>query len=252
MPFGASITAGQDSTDGNGYRLKLQQLLQKDGNKVGLTGSFRGGDMQDNAFEAKPGRSYISDIHSLNYLLTSRTEKIHQMDQMSQDDGSYEYMPNVILINLGTDDCNVKPLTVDQAPSDYSTLLNHIKEKNPHATIIASSLLKNRNETTNACVNGLNKSLQQAALKAKSGGQKVVWLDMNAVVAMDELSGDGTHPTDEGYGKMAQAWYDTIKANAAMITAADPKGKAAPTVAESLKLHPEEKTKLEERPARSC
>ncbi|WPG98710.1 Hypothetical protein R9X50_00150400 [Acrodontium crateriforme] len=235
MPFGASITAGQDSTNRNGYRLKLQQLLEDDGIKVSLVGTFTGGDMPNGAFEAKPGK------------------KIYEMDQRAQADGSYDYKPNVILVNLGTDDCNVGPTDLDAAPGDYSMLLKHMKAKNPHATIFASSLVPNLNHETDTCITRLNKGLEEAAMKAKHGGQKVVWVDMNqAVPRMDINVNDKTHPNDEGYDLMAQAWYEAIKANSAMISAADPKGKAAPMVADSRKTDDEPTGKVQEKPTKSC
>ena len=53
LPLGASITAGQGSTDGNGYRLDLQNLLA--GTEMQYIGSLRSGTMADNYHEGHSG-----------------------------------------------------------------------------------------------------------------------------------------------------------------------------------------------------
>jgi hypothetical protein len=49
MPLGASITYGQASSDGNGYRKALRQQLRWKGWKVNMVGSSQAGNMNDNA-----------------------------------------------------------------------------------------------------------------------------------------------------------------------------------------------------------
>lgn len=53
LPLGASITAGQGSSDGNGYRSYLQQDLA--GTTMQYVGSLRSGSMTDNYHEGHSG-----------------------------------------------------------------------------------------------------------------------------------------------------------------------------------------------------
>jgi hypothetical protein len=48
MPLGASITEGVKSSDGNGYRKPLREMLTGKGWKVNMVGSKKVGTMQDN------------------------------------------------------------------------------------------------------------------------------------------------------------------------------------------------------------
>lgn len=48
LPLGASITYGQGSKDGNGYREYLRKLLQRRGAAVDMVGTVHAGKMVDN------------------------------------------------------------------------------------------------------------------------------------------------------------------------------------------------------------
>lgn len=64
MPFGASIVFGEDSTDGNGFRLRLRDMLEANGNTVSYVGTVFHGNMTNNACEAYPGHT-IQEVSNL-------------------------------------------------------------------------------------------------------------------------------------------------------------------------------------------
>lgn len=82
MPTGASITYGINSSDGNGYREDLEDLLA--GNPVNFIGTQHSGTMADNAMEGYPGK------------------RIGQVQGIVMGNDILSHKPNVILINLGT------------------------------------------------------------------------------------------------------------------------------------------------------
>lgn len=84
MPTGASITFGINSSDGNGYRKDLLDLLTSIGNPVNYIGTQHGGTMVHNANEGFPGK------------------RIGQVDSLVMGSTVLNGKPNVILINLGT------------------------------------------------------------------------------------------------------------------------------------------------------
>lgn len=202
LPLGASITAGVDSSDGNGYRLDLQQKLEGDGNNVTFVGTTFHGQMKDNACEAYPGYT-IESIH--NATLAS---------------GALDFMPNVILINAGTNDCNKKGKDPAGAPMRYATLLSHIKAKCPDALVVDSSLIPNLDSTVNDCIITLNGGLRRVSREARANGQKTTFVEMYDVVPTDDINtSDETHPNDAGYELMAQAWYEAIRNASSKIDA---------------------------------
>ncbi|KAF7197547.1 Multidomain esterase [Pseudocercospora fuligena] len=211
MPQGASVTRGTGSMDETGYRQILRSLLEQDGNHVTFVGSVSWGDMDGNLCEGHPGYT------------------IQGIDDIALSDGAYEYLPNVILLNAGTNDCNLLDQDPGGAPARYTTLLNHIREHNPDTTVVASSLLPNLKESVDDCVRTLNAGIKEAVDNASAAGMKMGWVDVyNAVPKKDIHPDDNTHPTDEGYELLASAWYSGIQLVADKITAPDPNGKAVP------------------------
>ncbi|KAK4495624.1 hypothetical protein PRZ48_012892 [Zasmidium cellare] len=211
MPMGASITRGVASSDENGYRLDLRNLLQADGTAVTYVGSVSFGNMSNNWNEGHPGKV------------------IQEVDEVALTDGCYDYLPNVILLNAGTNDCNIPGKEPETAPQRYSTLLANIRQHAPDAVVIASSLVPNLKDSTDECIQKLNPGLHEAVQNATSAGQKTGWVDMYNVVPKSEIhTNDSTHPTDAGYQMMAEAWYREIKNVVANISAPDPNGKPVP------------------------
>ncbi|KDN64661.1 putative GDSL-like Lipase/Acylhydrolase [Colletotrichum sublineola] len=192
MPLGASITFGEKSTDGNGYREALRNMLVADGNPVEMVGFHPNGTMVNNQNEGWPG---------------FRIDQVQAKAQISVP----VTLPNLVLINAGTNDC-VQDYDTDNASARMLEMLDYLWMISTRATIVLSTLLPNGNATTEACVlrvNGQYKSLiaQQQALS-----RKIVLADMHSdqgPLASDLV--DGTHPDDAGYVKMANVWFASIK-----------------------------------------
>jgi hypothetical protein len=66
MPLGASITLGYGSTDHNGYRKPLRQLLRYAGWQVNMIGSLRNGTMHDNVSDIKICNEWVVKILDTN------------------------------------------------------------------------------------------------------------------------------------------------------------------------------------------
>ncbi|KAK5734764.1 hypothetical protein LTR17_008695 [Elasticomyces elasticus] len=211
MPLGASITVGVDSSDLNGYRKDLRDLLEGNGNNVTYVGTNTGGTMDDGFFEAVSGYT------------------IANMDSTALGDGAYQYLPNVILIHLGTNDCGLPGKDPANAPARYTTLLNHIKAQVPNALVVASSVIHNLDPAIDACIVKLNAGNKISAAQASASGQKVIWVDMYDVVPYADINvKDKTHPNDAGYALMAGVWYKALVNSASLISAPDPNGKPPP------------------------
>lgn len=132
MPLGASITWGTDSTTGDGYRRALGQLILDGGNNVAFTGTRENGDFDDNAVEAYPG------------------DTIDEVARKSRSSGSYDYLPNVILIHLGTNDCSLK-IDLANAPTRMANLVRNLTSAIPETTVIVSNLIPNLDPETEQC-----------------------------------------------------------------------------------------------------
>ncbi|KAF8177364.1 lipolytic enzyme [Mycena galopus ATCC 62051] len=187
MALGASITFGVGSTDGNGYRATLYDLLAADGNTVDMVGSQLGGTMPDPWNEGYPG-----------YIITQVNTQANLAMPLQN--------PNVVTLLVGTNDAidNVDPAN---APARLTTLIENVLDAPPLTLVIVSTLPPNANAAANALINTYNAALPGVVQTFVAAGRSVVLVDCHAVVAVTDLV-DGTHPNDAAYARMAQVFYE--------------------------------------------
>ncbi|KAJ0140678.1 hypothetical protein CTA2_1653 [Colletotrichum tanaceti] len=194
MPLGASITHGQASSDGNGYRAALRDLLVADGNAVDMVGSHPNGTMRDNENEGWPG---------------FRIDEVLEKARVSVP----ATLPNLVLVNAGTNDC-VQARDPDRAGARMLGMLDLVWAASGRATVALSTLLPHGNDTTEACVLGVNGQLRALVAEQQALSRKIVLADMHAGDGRGPLRSDlvdGVHPSDAGYVKMANVWFASIK-----------------------------------------
>ncbi|KAI0853119.1 carbohydrate esterase family 3 protein [Daldinia vernicosa] len=194
MPLGASITFGFGSSDNNGYRKDLRDKLEAAGNKVNMVGNNPSGTMKDNDTEG--WKSYTID-------------QVRDKANTSVP----KYKPNVVLVNVGTNDC-VQNKDVPNAGARLRTLLDALYAESPKATVILSTLLVNRDPDVQARVEDYNAQLKKVGDSLQRDGKKrLVVVDMQSDNGpeVDDLNTDGTHPDDAGYRKMADVFYEGLE-----------------------------------------
>ncbi|KAI0973951.1 carbohydrate esterase family 3 protein [Xylaria arbuscula] len=198
MPLGASITYGYTSIDGNGYRKYLRDQIVDYGNLVNMVGSRRNGTMEDNDVEGWPG-DIIDQVHTKAKTAVPKASILGV------------YKPNLVLINVGTNDCSGN-VDLPNAGKRLSSLIDDVFKGSPRATIILSTLLVRSDEDKQECVEDLNSQYKTVAAAQRANGGRLVLVDMQppAGPTADELV-DGTHPNEVGYDKMATIWFDGIK-----------------------------------------
>ncbi|KAI0857102.1 carbohydrate esterase family 3 protein [Xylaria cubensis] len=192
MPLGASITYGYLSSDGNGYRQALRDQIVAYGNDVNMVGSRRNGTMEDNDVEGWPG-DIIDQVHTkANAALP-------------------KYKPNVVLINVGTNDCSGN-VDIPNAGKRMSSMLDDVYKGSTRATVILSTLLVRSDATAQKCVENVNSQFKTVAAAQRAKGRRIVLVDMQPPAGPTTAQlVDGTHPTDAGYDKMATIWFNGIK-----------------------------------------
>ncbi|TVY29942.1 Multidomain esterase [Lachnellula hyalina] len=207
MALGASVTWGTHSTTGNGYRGPLEKLILAGGNNVAFTGTRNNGHMADNAVEAYPG-----------YLIS-------EVQAKSNSSGSYDYQPNVVIIHLGTNDCNLH-FDTDNAPTRMVNLVQNLTAAIPDVVVIVSSLIPNLVADVETCILSVNSGFKTEMATLANSGVKVLYADMHSAVPTSDINPvDGTHPNDDGYQKMANVWYKSLRNAAKLLSAPNAEGK---------------------------
>ena len=191
MPLGDSITYGQDSSTGGGYRLQLWNDLRARGFPIHFVGSVQAGPASfDKDNEGHPGWT-INQIAAeiVNWLMT--------------------YRPSIILLHIGTNDF-VKNDYPTQAPARLSQLLNLITTTLPGASVIVAQILSlPRSARLNAEVIAYNATIPRIVQANVVQGKHVQCVDMYHAVPPSMLP-DQIHPDDAGYALMAKVWLPAL------------------------------------------
>jgi lysophospholipase L1-like esterase len=187
MPLGDSITYGEGSSTGGGYRFQLWNDLRARGFPIDFVGSLQTGPASfDREHEGHPGWK-INQIAAqvVNWLMT--------------------YRPHIILLHIGTNDF-VKNDDPTQAPARLSQLLNLITTTLPGATVIVAQILPlPRSARLNAEVVAYNATIPRIMQANVAQGKHVQYVDMYHAVPPSMLP-DQIHPDDAGYALMAKVW----------------------------------------------
>ena len=192
MPLGASITWGQYSTYGNGYREDLLELLEGSGFNVTMTGSQQSGNMTQNENGGWPGA------------------RIDQVEGYAKESVP-ERLPNIIAINAGTNDC-VQNFSVSTAGQRMQGLLDYLWEASPGTTLILSTLIICLDQSVEQSVVALNSQLVDLASKLDAQGKRIILADMHGLDGPQphDMAND-IHPNNAGYDKMAKIWFTAIQ-----------------------------------------
>jgi len=192
MPLGASITWGQGSSTGNGYRQKLKEFLADEGIPIEYVGSQSSGTMTNGDNEGWPG-AYISDVFKI------AKESIPNN------------LPDLVLINAGTNDAG-RNIDITHAHERMLQILELVWGVSPSTTVVLSTLIRCQNSYVNRNALVVNEGFKKMALEQQENSRRLVLVDMRAEDGpqVQDLY-DGLHPNDAGYEKMAALWLAGIK-----------------------------------------
>ena len=231
LPLGSSITAGTSAQvpyDGAGYRSQLYQNLANDGrfiptftglqNTTEANGTFNGGPpltvtVGQNRHEGHPGFPTGAILANLpgNYLKPGNGVN-----------------PDYITLNIGGNDY-VQNYLDTQAIDRLDGILDGIDTLRPDATTVVSSIIV-RTDANRKFADGINgvggfNNLYNPLIPGLVydhvlAGEHVSFLDLANILNESDLSRDNIHPTQAGYNKMADAWYNAITTGQAFYTGA--------------------------------
>ncbi|KAH6879527.1 SGNH hydrolase-type esterase domain-containing protein [Thelonectria olida] len=192
MPLGGSVTYGVGSSNGNGYRDLLRDMLLANDFDVLLVGSRKSGSMSNSNNEGWRGH---------------RLDQIEKKARRSVD----TLLPNVFTINAGSNDC-IQGFQMNLFGERMSHMLEYLWRTSPLSTVVLSTLLVNANKEINSRALHANSQLRDLVESKAAEEKRIVLADMHSFEGpqLGELV-DGTHPNDEGYKKMAVIWFNAIQ-----------------------------------------
>jgi len=99
-------------------------------------------------------------------------------------------------------------------------MVDRIFEAVPDVAVIVSTLLPNANPATQANILIYNKNLVGVVAQRAAAGKKIALVDLSSDwFSLSDILGDGTHPTEVGYLKIAKVFYNGIVGMGAQISA---------------------------------
>ncbi len=192
MPLGDSITYGQGSSNGGGYRWPLWKALNARGARVTFVGSMRSG----------PLLGFVRNNQGMPGW-TIRQLSAYVVDWLTI------YQPQIILLQIGTNDF-VKHDDPAHAPQRLRALLDQITTTVPEASVIVAQITPlKRGAALSAEVQAYNAAIPAIVAEEAARGRHVQLVDMYHPVP-PALLVDGIHPDDQAYLRMAQVWEKAL------------------------------------------
>jgi lysophospholipase L1-like esterase len=196
MPLGDSITAGPGC-----WRAMLWNKLQNAGyTNIDFVGSQPGGGCAGPAYDVDHeghGGYSATGIASQNQLPAWLSAA----------------SPNVVIMHLGTNDTWGGYIPLADKLAAFTTLVGQMRANNPDMRIVVAQIIPMEPPGCTTCpgdVVALNNAIPGWAAGLSTTRSPItvadLWTGFNA--ATD--TGDGVHPNDAGFQKMANAWYPAL------------------------------------------
>ena len=191
MPLGDSITDGTGYS--GGYRVELFAKAVADKKNITFVGSLSNGP------NTVSGVTFPKS-HEGHFGWT-----ISQVDGLIPDP-ALNPAPHIVLLHLGTNDINQNMLS--GAPERLGSLVDQIIAKLPSALIVVAKIIPEPSQASG--ITTLNNAIPQLVQSRASAGKHVILVDQFSGFLATEL-GDGVHPNQAGYARMAGVWYTAVK-----------------------------------------
>jgi hypothetical protein len=189
LPLGDSITDGIGFS--GGYRVQLFRLATMNMKKITYVGSKMNGPQMVDGMPFPRKHEGTSGI------------TIGGLDGRIPMPGLNE-ITHIVLLHIGTNDMYMSP---SGAPERLGTLIDGIVTTAPDALIVVAKIIPLSSGAS--AVNTFNNAIPAVVQKRIDDGKHVVLIDQFAGFPTSEL-GDGVHPNQAGYSRMAGKWYEAI------------------------------------------
>ena len=191
MPLGDSITDGTGFA--GGYRVELFAKAVADQKNITFVGSLSNGP------NTVSGVTFPKS-HEGHFGWT-----ISQVDDLIPAP-ALNPAPHIVLLHLGTNDINTN--TLSGAPERLGSLIDQIITKLPSALIVVAKIIPEPSKAND--ITTFNNAVPQIVQTRANAGKHVILVDQFTGFPSSEL-GDGVHPNQAGYTRMAGVWYTAVK-----------------------------------------
>jgi lysophospholipase L1-like esterase len=209
LALGDSITFGEYSTTGGGYRVPMFEAASKAGQSVTFVGSMTSGPatVDGKAFpqqnEGHPGFTIAAGGGRFGIQALAQS-------------AITTYHPNIVTLMIGTNDVDVQYDLTD-APARLATLLDTITGTDPNLLLVVAQIIPTTNDDENTRARAFNAAIPDLVKARADRGVHVVGVDMYGAFTANAAYKtayfvDALHPNDAGFQIMADVWDSVITA----------------------------------------
>jgi lysophospholipase L1-like esterase len=201
MPLGDSITYGDGSTSHGGYREPLFHLVLSHTQSVTFVGLMSDGpDTVDGVPFPKHHEGHSG--YTISGVIGFAAQAIQG------------YAPQMVLLMLGTNDIAFSE-DPPNAPTRLGELMDIILDEDPNLLLVVAQIVPTMDDDKNVAVEALNAAIPDLVQTRLEAGKHVAMVDMYGAFVENpnyktEYMFNTYHPSDAGYVKMAETWYDRI------------------------------------------
>ncbi len=196
LPLGDSITEGigSDLGMGGGYRAPLFGLAVAAGKDI----TFIGRRTEQASFSP-------DTVNGVPFPKNHEGYSGHTIDQLMGEMNGWPFdgEPHIILLHIGTNDVARQP---DGIVDRLGTALDRLLENNPQALLVVSTIIP----LSFGSVDSYNQAIPAVVQTRVEAGAHLMWVDQFTGFPTSEL-GDGVHPNEAGYARMAGVWFEAIE-----------------------------------------
>ncbi len=127
--------------------------------------------------------------------------------------GYINHKPNVVLMHMGTNNC-IQNNDVNAGAGQLTDFADWLMQEIPGVVIVMSTLGPLSNQDANKrCQNTLNPGIRDQVKQLQAAKKNVHIADFaaNSDYTIKDIGPDGIHPSNEGYEKLSQMWFDKIQ-----------------------------------------
>jgi lysophospholipase L1-like esterase len=193
MAIGDSLTVGQGSSHGGGYRAPFWERMRDAGIEIDMVGGKVGGpETFDNRHQGYPQMA----LHQLSAGIFDKLRK---------------YEPDVVLLLQGADETRAESFSPHAFQANLEVMIDRVFTARPRVRLLIGTLPPTKFGRHQGGRRAVNEMFRRTVRERAERGQAITLVDLFPLIDPQREMGDA-HPNDAGYERIGEAFADALLA----------------------------------------